>query len=89
VGYLDLGAAIMRYIYVSRKGGKPMNIGVNRAKRVARSSDKRDRLIVLAHLGSMPKQYKHHQELVLTRHRYYHEQHAEFVRSQSSGDSQP
>jgi hypothetical protein len=67
----------VRYIYVSNKGAKPMNIGMNRAKRVARSADKRDRVIVLAHLGSMPKQYRNHQQLVRSRHRYYHEQHEE------------
>ena len=73
----------MRYIYVSKKGGKPMSIGMNQAKRVARSADKRDRLAVLAHLGSMPKQYRNHQQLVRSRHRYYHEQHEELLRGQS------
>ena len=36
----------MRYIYVSKPGGKPLNIGINNAKRIARSVDKRDQLIV-------------------------------------------
>jgi hypothetical protein len=31
-------------IYASRKGGKPMRLGVNYAKRVARAADKRDQL---------------------------------------------
>jgi hypothetical protein len=74
----------MRYIYISKAGGKPMNIGMNQAKRVARRADRRDRLAVLAHLGSMPKQYRNNQELVRARHHYYHEQHEEFIRGQSS-----
>jgi hypothetical protein len=62
----------MRYIYVSKKGGKPLNIGVNKAKRIARSADKRDRLLVLEHLGPMPKckMDSRHQQLVRSRHRY-------------------
>lgn len=74
----------MRYIYVSQKGGKPLNIGVNRAKRIARSADQRDQLAVLKTLGpGLPRQHSHHQTLVLSRHRYYHDQHEEFVRGQS------
>ncbi len=77
----------MRYIYVSKKGGKPLNIGVNQAKRVARSADKRDQALVLAKLGpGLPREHRHHQTLVLSRHLYYHEQHDEFVRSHSSGE---
>jgi hypothetical protein len=77
----------VRYIYVSKPGGKPMNIGMNQAKRVARSADKRDQALVLAQLGpGLPRQHKHHQELVQRRHRYYREAHEEFVRSQSSGE---
>jgi hypothetical protein len=60
-----------------------MDIGMNQAKRLAHRIDKRDRLTVLAHLGSMPKASRNHQQLVLSRHRYYHEQHEEFVRGQS------
>src|SRR5271165_5613505 len=74
-----------RRIYASRKGGKPMDIGMNQAKRVARSADKRDQLAVLATLGTgLPRQHEHHQRLVLSRHRYYHDQHEEFVRGRSS-----
>ena len=74
----------MRYIYVSKKGGKPLNIGINRAKRVARAADKRDQTQVLATLGTgLPREHSHHQQLVRSRHRYYHEQHQEFVRGQS------
>lgn len=74
----------MRVIYASRKGGKPMRIGVNQAKRIARSADKRDQLIVLAKLGpGLPREHSHHQQLVRSRHRYYHDQHEEFVRGQS------
>lgn len=63
----------MRYIYVSKPGGKPLNIGINKAKRIARSADERDRAIVIAQLGpGLPKQAKHHQELVQRRHAYYH-----------------
>ncbi len=73
-----------RYIYVSQPGGKPMNIGMNQAKRVARYADKRDQLQVLKTLGpGLPRQHSHHQTLVLSRHRYYHEQHEEFVRGRA------
>jgi hypothetical protein len=76
-----------RVIYASRRGGKPLNIGINQAKRVARAADKADRARVVKLLGSgLPMQAIHHQELVRARHRYYHEQHDEFVRSHSSGD---
>jgi hypothetical protein len=74
----------MRYIYVSRKGGKPLNVGMNRAKRVARYADKRDQAAVLKTLGAgLPRQHSHHQELVRRRHRYYAEQHEEFIRGQN------
>lgn len=74
----------MRYIYVSKKGGKPLNIGVNKAKRIARSADGRDQALVLKILGAgLPHQHEHHQQLVLSRHRYYHEQYQEFAHSQS------
>jgi hypothetical protein len=79
----------MRYVYVSNKGGKPLNLGINQAKRVARSADKRDRAHVVKVLGSgLPMQAIHHQQLVRSRHRYYHEQHDEFVRSHSSGSGE-
>jgi hypothetical protein len=59
-----------------------INIGMNKAKRIARSADKRDRLLVLKGLGNgMPKQALHHQELVKRRHRYYHEKHDELRRA--------
>jgi len=75
---------VTRVVYASRKGGKPMNIGMNQAKRVARSADKRDQLSVLKTLGpGLPRQHEHHQQLVLSRHRYYHDQHEEFLRGQS------
>jgi hypothetical protein len=71
----------VRYIYVSKKGGKPLSIGMNAAKRRAHRLDKADRLKVVTLLGpGLPKQSQHHQELVRSRHRYYHEQHEEFVR---------
>ena len=77
----------MRIVYPSKRGGKPLNIGINKAKRVARSADERDQLLVLKTLGpGLPRQHEHHQRLVLSRHRYYHDQHEEFVRSQSSGE---
>jgi Mg-chelatase subunit ChlD len=73
----------VRYIYVSAKGGKPLNIGMNKAKRIAHRSDKQDRVTILLAFGAgMPNQPMHHQELVRARHRYYHEQHEEFVRGQ-------
>jgi hypothetical protein len=72
----------MRYIYVSTKGGKPLNIGINRAKRVARSADRRDQAAVVGSFGGgLPRQHIHHQELVRARHRYYHEQQDEFVKA--------
>jgi hypothetical protein len=72
----------MRVIYISKRGGKPMHIGINQAKRVAASADRRDQLAVLKTLGpGLPRQHENHQRLVLSRHRYYHEQHEEFVRS--------
>jgi hypothetical protein len=75
----------MRYIYVSKKGSKPLNIGVNKAKRIAHRADKQDRAKVVKLLGTgLPMQAKHHQQLMRSRHRYYHEQHEEFVRSQST-----
>jgi hypothetical protein len=62
----------MRVIYASKKGGKPLNLGINQAKRVARSADKRDQAVVLETLGpGLPRQHAHHQELVRQRHRYY------------------
>lgn len=74
----------MRYIYVSKPGGKPLNIGINKAKRIAHDADRRDQLIVLAKLGpGLPREHSHHQQLVRSRHRYYHEQHEEFVRERS------
>ena len=72
----------MRYIYVSKKGGKPLNIGINKAKRIARRTDKLDQLEVIKALGvGMARQHGAHQQLVLSRHRYYHDQHEEFVRA--------
>jgi hypothetical protein len=73
----------MRYIYISRKGGKPLDIGVNRAKRRAHRLDAQDRAKVVQLLGAgLPMQAHHHQQLVRSRHRYYHEQHEEFLRGQ-------
>jgi hypothetical protein len=65
-----------RYIYVSHKGAKPFNIGMNKAKRVARAADERDTRQVRKTLGpGFPRQKLHHTQLVRRRHRYYHEQH--------------
>jgi len=73
-----------RVVYASRKGGKTLNIGMNAAKRRAHRLDKQDRAKVVKMLGAgLPMQSAHHQELVRSRHRYYHEQHEEFVRGQS------
>lgn len=75
----------MKVIYASREGGKPLNIGINRAKRVAASADKRDRAIILQQLGTgLPKRDAHHSTLVRSRHRYYHEAHDEFVKSRTT-----
>jgi hypothetical protein len=77
----------MRVIYASKKGGKPLNIGMNAAKRRAHRLDKQDRAKVVKLLGSgLPMQAQHHQQLIRSRHRYYHEAHDELVRSQSSGE---
>lgn len=74
-----------RIIYASKKGGKPLNVGMNQAKRIARSADRRDQATVLATLGAgLPRQHNHHQQLVRSRHRYYHEQHEEFVKGSQS-----
>jgi hypothetical protein len=76
----------MRVVYQSRKGGKPLDIGMNAAKRRAHRLDKQDRAKILRVLGTgLPKRDAHHSELVLSRHHYYHEQHDEFVRLQSDG----
>lgn len=65
----------MRVIYPSRKGGKPMRIGMNYAKRVAHSADRRDQLAVQAQIGfGLPRQHNHHQQLVRQRHAYYKDQ---------------
>jgi hypothetical protein len=75
----------MRYIYNSKAGGKPMNIGMNQAKRIAHLADKRDQRAVLKILGGgFPRERGRHKELVRARHHYYHEQHEEFIRGQSS-----
>jgi hypothetical protein len=65
----------MKMIYPSPKGGKPLNIGMNYAKRVARLADRRDQLAVQKEFGyGLPRQHSHHQELVRQRHAYYHDQ---------------
>jgi hypothetical protein len=62
----------MRYIYISKPGGKPLNIGTNAAKRAARIADQRDQQQVLATLGAgLPRQHAHHQELLRQRRQYY------------------
>jgi hypothetical protein len=62
----------MNLLYPSRKGGKPLNIGMKRAKRIARSADKRDQVAVLRELGpNLPRQHSHSQELIKRRHQYY------------------
>lgn len=64
----------MRYIYPTQKGSKPLIIGMNHAKRVARRADERDQETVLAVIGpGGPRQHSHHQTLVRSRHRYYRE----------------
>jgi len=74
----------MRIVYPSKRGGKPFNIGMNQAKRVAHAADKRDQTQVQKTLGfGLPRQHEHHQQLVLSRHRYYHDQHEEFLREQA------
>jgi hypothetical protein len=62
----------VRYVYVSKPGGKPLNIGMNVAKRLARIADQRDQQQVLAALGpGLPRQHARHQDLVRQRHQYY------------------
>jgi hypothetical protein len=64
----------MRYIYVSRPGGKPLNIGMNAAKRRAARLDKQDRAVEVKTFDwTVPKHDRHHTQLVLSRHRYYRE----------------
>lgn len=68
-----------RLIYASRTGGKPLNIGANAAKRVARSADRRDQLSVQQNLGfGLPRQHQHHQNLVRNRHAYYGDVYANY-----------
>jgi len=63
---------MMRIVY---SGKKPLNLGINKAKRVAHRADKKDREAVLKVLGSgLPHPHVQHQELVRMRHRYYREQ---------------
>jgi hypothetical protein len=78
----------MRIVYASKPGGKPLNIGMNVAKRRAHRLDKQDRARIIQVLGAgMPDDSRtHHQALVKSRHRYYHEQHDEFVRARSQSD---
>jgi hypothetical protein len=74
----------MRYVYHSQRGGKPLDIGMNQAKRVARRADQRDQALVVKTLsGGLPREHSHHQQLVRSRHRYYHEQHEELLRGQA------
>lgn len=62
----------MRLVYQSRPGGKPFNVGMNHAKRVARAADRRDQRAVQRELGfGFPQQRAHHQQLVQNRHAYY------------------
>jgi len=62
----------VRYIYISRAGGKPLNIGMNAAKRRAHRLDAQDRAKVVKLLGTgLPMQAQHHQQLVRSRHRYW------------------
>lgn len=75
----------MRLIYASRKGGKPLRMGMNQAKRVAHASDRRDQLIVQRELGTgLPRQHHHHQQLVRQRHQYYADIGAEAERERAS-----
>lgn len=58
-----------KVLYASQKGGKPLVIGMNRAKRVSRLMDERDRRAVVEIMGpGMPKQHKHASRLVAQRH---------------------
>lgn len=66
-----------RLIYHSERGGKPLNVGMNHAKRVARAADRRDTRTVQREFGpGFPKQIANHQQLVKHRHAYYHDQYA-------------
>jgi len=61
-----------RMSYPAPKGAKPLRLGMNAAKRVARRADERDQKAVLAELGpGHARQHSHHQELVRKRHEYY------------------
>lgn len=56
-------------LYSSHKGGKPLMIGMNHAKRMARRMDRRDQTAVLAQMGpGFPRQHSHHQRLIEQRH---------------------
>jgi hypothetical protein len=78
----------MRLIYHSTKGGKPLNLGINHAKRIARRADRRDQLAVQRELGvGLPQQKNHHQQLVKQRHAYYADRYEEVQRA--SHDLEP
>jgi hypothetical protein len=64
----------MRIVYASKKGGKPLNIGMNAAKRRAARLDKQDRAVEVKTFDwTVPKHDRHHTQLVRSRFRYYHE----------------
>lgn len=70
-----------RFIYRSERGGKPLNVGMNHAKRIARRMDQRDQVAVQKELGlGLPQQRNHHQELVKQRHGYYADRYEETCR---------
>jgi hypothetical protein len=81
----------MRYLYVSRPGGEPLNVGINAAKRRAKRLDKQDRLKILQVLGAgMPQNDIHHSELVRSRHRSTHQAiREEIANSQSDTATEP
>lgn len=70
-----------RLIYHAEKNGKPLNVGMNHAKRIARRMDQRDQVAVQKELGTgLPQQRHHHQELVKQRHAYYADRYEETCR---------
>ena len=66
-------------------GREPMDLGINRAKRVARAADRRDQLAVLREIGpGHPRQHSHHQRLVRERHAYYRNAYDEAKRARAA-----
>ena len=76
-----------RVLYASHPGGRPLRIGMNHAKRLARAWDKRDQQAVLREMGpGYPRQHSHHQQLVKQRHAAIGERYDAYVAAKTGRD---